>query len=767
MPFFITTTTLLVTTSSASAVALAVSETRKPRRFLPDLQMRMRYGVKNAAANLELLTYRLDEQYQTVQQKYLGPTKATTNLELLTRRLDEQYQLLCQKYLDPLLNRHSDAEFEIALSEHLEEREKQLNRRLILPSAVLGSAATALVFPPAAIITATSGSLMMLQIYRWAYDEWKANRELQAVHLFAAYATLAVGAGFLVAISLGELAFVFSEKLVHQVGMQSRSTLINVFGQQPQSVWALIDGVECQIPFEDVTLNMILIVSAGEVIASDGIIVKGDAAIDQRMLTGEAQPAEKSVGEPVWATTMVLSGQIYVQVNKAGNETVAAEICRILNETAEYETKVGSKAINFANKTVLPTLSLGAAAFPFIGTQGAIALLGTNHTINLSLLGPIGMLNFLNQAARNDILIKDGQVLEQLKTVDTIVFDKTGTLTLAEPSLAEIHTFGTLSADEILSLAATAETKQSHPIAVAIRNAAAARNVATEEIQHAQYEVGYGLKVMLERGVVHVGSLKYMLKEGIEIPPALTVQFDKVDQFGNSLVVVAVAETVVGALELHPTTRPEVIDVLAQLRARGLSLYVLSGDQEAPTRHLAESLGMAGYFAGVLPEGKAQLIEQLQNEGRTVCFVGDGINDALALKSADVSISLRGATTAATDTAQVILLSGTLARLPHLIEIAEQFNQNTGLTIGTVVATSILTVGSILYWQISLITSELIFVGSTLAGLGIVSLPALTGRSNKAKENDVTIEKKLYHIEKKLYHDEDENEHEYAHEYTN
>lgn len=469
-------------------------------------------------------------------------------------------------------------------------------------------------------------------------------------------------------------------------------------------------------------------------IASDGIIVDGAAAIDQQMLTGEAQPAEKSVGDPVWATTTVLSGQIYVQVCKAGSDTVAAEIGRILNETAEYETRVGSKAVAFANKTVLPTLSIGAAALPFVGTQGAIALLGTNHTINLSLLGPIGMLNFLNQAARNDILIKDGQALEQLSGVDTVVFDKTGTLTVSEPSLAEIHTYGGLSADQVLALAAAAEAKQSHPIAHTIRKAAKARNLPLEEIEHAAYEVGYGLKVVLQSGEVHVGSLKFMHKEAIEMPPALMVQFEQVDALGNSLVVVAVDREVVGALELHPTTRPEVVDVLSRLRARGLSLYILSGDQEAPTRHLAESLGMTGYFAGVLPQEKSQLIERLQAEGRTVCFIGDGINDALALNSADVSISLRGATTAATDTAQIILLSGTLGRLPHLFEIAERFNQNTGWTIGTVVTSSLITVGSILFWHISLITSELIFVVSTLAGLSIVSLPAIRDRTDKRQQ---------------------------------
>ena len=699
MPLFAPAAALLVTGSATSA--LVISRKKANRSLENSLPYKLNNTLKIESRN-----------FKTVLAEWA-----------------EQYKAFCKKYIDPLVDyRKEDDEFETVLPEHLEEFDKALNRRLILPAIVLGSATSALILPPLSTITVIAGGALVLEFYIWAYDAWQQRHQLETLHQISVYITLGALAGFLVPISLGALLYTLGEKLALQVRKRSRGMLVNVFGQQPQMVWALIDGVEVEVPFEEIAIGMILVVSAGEVIASDGVIVSGDAAIDEQMLTGEAQPAEKSVGETVWATTIVLSGRICVQVDKAGEETVASDIFRILNETVEYQTEVGTKAVAIANKSVLPMLSLSALTIPFIGIQGGIALLGTNHTINLNLLGPINMLNFLNQAARNDVLIKDAQALERLCAVDTVVFDKTGTLTVAQPTLTAIYTYVALSEDEVLSLAASAESKQSHPIAEAIREAARSRNVATEPLTHAQYDVGYGLKVTVQQGLVHVGSLKYMRKEEIDIPPMLVQQAEAAGQMGNSLVVVALNEQVVGALELRPTTRPEAVLLMNQLRERGLSIYVLSGDQEAPTKQIAKELEMSGYFASVLPEEKAQVIKRLKAEGKTVCFIGDGINDSLALKSADVSISLRGATTAATDTAQIILLNGTLDRLSRLFEIAHSFNQNEKAAIGTVIFTSAAAIGGILFLNIGILAAELIFVGSTLAGLGIVSLPALQNR---------------------------------------
>src|SRR5690606_33232643 len=189
-------------------------------------------------------------------------------------------------------------------------------------------------------------------------------------------------------------------------------------------------------------------------------------------------------------------------------------------------------------------------------------------------------------------------------------------------------------------------------------------------------EGGRGIAASLAGHQILVGSAHFMGASGVEIPEPIQQRAAAAHGRGHSLVYVAIDGRLGGALELRPTLRPEVKSVLAALRARGLSIYIISGDHEAPTRHLADELGIEGAFAGVMPADKAALVERLQQEGRKVCFIGDGINDAIALKTATASVSLRGATTVATDTAQVVLMDGTLRNLPQLFTLAERFDRN-------------------------------------------------------------------------------------------
>jgi Cu2+-exporting ATPase len=290
-------------------------------------------------------------------------------------------------------------------------------------------------------------------------------------------------------------------------------------------------------------------------------------------------------------------------------------------------------------------------------------------------------------ATRHGILIKDGRSLELLHTIDTVILDKTGILTLEQPDVTQVHVCGDFSADEVLLYAATAEHRQSHPIAQAIRAAAQARGLSWPESDEIRYDGGYGVQVRVDGQLVRVGSVRFMAQEGLALPEALEAVQQQCAADGHSLVFVAVAGAVAGALELHPTLRPEAKAVITELQQQGLTLYILSGDQTEPTRHLAERLGIERYFANVLPMEKARFIEQLQQEGRAVCFVGDGINDAIALKQANVSISMRGATTIATDTAQIVLMEQSLRQLPLLFDMAHRLKRNLltsfGLSVGT------------------------------------------------------------------------------------
>jgi len=283
--------------------------------------------------------------------------------------------------------------------------------------------------------------------------------------------------------------------LVVKTEEHSKRSLSSLFGKQSSSLWIVKDEVEIQIPLKQVRMGDIAVVAAGEMILVDGVIVTGIASIDQHKLTGEAQPVEKTNGDVVLASTVVYSGKIYIRVEKTGEETVAAKIGHILNQTTDFREVIQSRADAYSGKMIIPMLGMSALALPIGGVNSATALFMNVPTYKMRYFGPMSMLNYLNIAARQSILIKDERSLELLRDIDTVVFDKTGTLTLEQPQVHHIHSCNGISSDELLTFAAAAENRQSHPIALAILAAADARQLKFPSIDEIHYEVGYGIKV--------------------------------------------------------------------------------------------------------------------------------------------------------------------------------------------------------------------------------------------------------------------------------
>jgi Cu2+-exporting ATPase len=590
--------------------------------------------------------------------------------------LDDRYQRFMVKRFDPLFGQTRTEQLEEMGSLQISPQEVILNRRIALSTGLffamlIGKA----VFPASLIITVPLSFTIALPVYGMARKSVQQQRRV-TYHVVSAINVTAIFLGGLYLPAIGATVFFYlGEKLLMITEDRSHKGLISVFSKQPRTVWVLRDGVEMESPFEEISQGDIVVVGAGGVMPVDGAVVEGLASIDQQMLTGEAQPAEKSPGDKVYASTVVLAGKIHVRVDKAGTETVAAKIGEILNKTASYQLALQSRGSKLAHDAAGPTLALAALALP-LGPGSALGMLNSSFGVSVRVSAPITMLNLFNIASYNAILLKDGRSLELLSEVDTVLFDKTGTLTISQPNVANVHCAGRFDEAQILTFAAAAEHRQTHPIALAIVAEARDRGLSIPEIDDARYEVGYGIKVQVEQQNVQVGSDRFMRLSEIDLPLELEAVRAECDAKGHSLIMVAVGGVLVGAIELQPTIRPEAEAVVSALRKRGLKMVIISGDQEGPTRRLAERLGMDRYFANVLPEGKASLVEQLQSEGRSVCFVGDGINDSIALKKANVSVSLRGATTVATDSAQVVLMQESLQQLPYLFHLADEMDRS-------------------------------------------------------------------------------------------
>ncbi|MEM7535892.1 MAG: HAD-IC family P-type ATPase [Chloroflexota bacterium] len=270
-----------------------------------------------------------------------------------------------------------------------------------------------------------------------------------------------------------------------------------------------------------------------------------------------------------------------------------------------------------------------------------------------------------------------------------------------------------------------AEHKQTHPIALAIQQEAVQRELTPPPIHNAKYDVGYGLQVQLEDQLIRVGSERFMDMEGIAVPSDIQKKQEDGHKKGYTFVYVAIDDQLGGAIELRPTIRPEVKHIIHELTKRQKSLYIISGDHEIPTQKLAEALGIDHYFAQVLPQNKAALIEELQAEGKSVCFIGDGINDSVALKQANVSVSMSGASTVATDTASIILMDGSLKQLVSLFDIAQNLDANLNTMTLMTVLPGVVCIGGVFFLHLGIVSAVMLFNIGLVASVSNAMLPLI------------------------------------------
>lgn len=542
--------------------------------------------------------------------------------------------------------------------------------------------------------------------------------------------------GHLVAAAIGALGAGLVSKLILRAESASQGRLIDVFSARPQSVWVAHNGVESQVPFAALKPGDIVVVHAGEVIPVDGTVAEGAASVDQHLLTGESQPVDRGPGEPVLAATLVCAGRIGVRVETAGEATVAAGIGRLLEHTRGYSDTLVLRGRRIADRLTPVELAAGLGTMALLGPTAGLGVLWSGLGYRMIALAPISVLNYLQVLSRAGILIKDGRVLEALRDVDTLVFDKTGTLTLEQPTLCRVHRFGDLDEDALLRLAAGAEHRQTHPVAHAILEQARARGLVPAVPDDASYQVGFGIRVRIEGRLVRVGSLRFMRREGLAPPAKAETVEEGARERGHSLVCIGVDDTVAGLLELAPSIRPEARALIDWLHGRGVRTCIISGDHQAPTREVASQLGVDDYFANTLPEHKADHIRRLRDEGRFVCFIGDGINDAVALKSAQVSISLKGASSAATDTAQVIFMDGTLAPMRTLFETCDALERTMRGNLALSIAPGLINIAGIYLLHFTLPVSMALFYAGTAAGLANSILPLARHQGGAAAPAD-------------------------------
>ncbi|MES0211319.1 cation-translocating P-type ATPase [Mesorhizobium sp. M0028] len=448
---------------------------------------------------------------------------------------------------------------------------------------------------------------------------------------------------------------------------RARASIKDLIGSVPQVALVRDAGGERMVPIENLRAGDVVLVRAGEKIPVDGTVVGGAASVNEASITGESIPKDKSDGADVFAGTIVESGALDIETEKVGADTTFARIISLV-ENAEAEKAPVQKLADKVASWLIPVVLIFLVAVYTRDVRMIVTLLIFTSPAELGLATPLVIIAAIARAARSGILVKGGVYLESLAKVDVLVFDKTGTLTANKPEVVGVEMQdGTLSEADLISLAAAADRRSAHPLAKAVVNYAARMKIDVPEPEQYEQLQARGVKATVSGRTVLVGNALLLREAGVPLS-------DAIEKGGQTPVHVAVDGKFAGVIFIADTLRPGAREALAKLRATGVKRMVMvTGDNEATARTIANELGVDEVRANLMPQDKVAAIAELQKQGHRVAMVGDGINDAPALARADVGIAMGGGgTQAALEAADIALMKDDLARIVSARAIARR-----------------------------------------------------------------------------------------------
>lgn len=470
--------------------------------------------------------------------------------------------------------------------------------------------------------------------------------------------------------SAGTLLFFFALGHFLEIWTKQRSRvgLYRSLAGQVEKVWVRINGNEELLINEgDLKEGDLVVVRAGGLIAVDGVVVEGEAMVNQVSMTGEPLPVRRQSGGAVFAGTTVEEGEIVIKATKVGDGTRVQSIIHYIEESEASKAGIQGRAERLADSIV--PFSFLLSALVFLVTRDPIkagSVLLVDYSCAIRLSTPLAVLSAMREGNEHGVLIKGGRYIEEIAAADSIVFDKTGTLTEAKPQVAEIILFGELDRQEALRLAACLEEHFPHPVGRAVVNQAKKEGLQHEE-EHTRvdYVVAHGISSSWRNQKVVLGSHHFVIEdEGIPLCQAARAASETEAALGRSLLYLAVGGHLVALISIQDRLRPKVRETVAALKEDGFKRVVmLTGDIEATAAALADEIGFKEYRSHLLPDQKAGFVEELVKNGRRVIMVGDGLNDSAALSRANVGISMHDSSALAKDVANVLLLNGQLDQL--------------------------------------------------------------------------------------------------------
>ena len=483
----------------------------------------------------------------------------------------------------------------------------------------------------------------------------------------AMFAAIAIGDLF----AAGEVVFIMAigalleEATTNRAkkGLKKLISLAPTKGRRPK------DGRGEMIPAEENRQGDLLRILPGETIPVDGTILSGETSVDQSIMTGESLPVDKSVGEEVFCGTINRFGSIDISATKVGENSSLQKLIRMVQDAENKQSPMQRIADRAASWLVPVALLIAVLAYVFSGNiVTAVTVLVVFCPCALVLATPTAIMAAIGQATKHGVIIKSGEALEKMGKVDTIAFDKTGTLTYGRLDVSDIISFEeNISETELLALAASAEARSEHPLGKAIVAHAAAKGVTLTEAEDFKMTAGKGILAEVSGRRLICGNEKFLTENGASIGQKVQAALERLRTQGKASILVADGRKCIGVIALADVLRPEAKDMVSRLADMDTRTVLLTGDHQKTADYFAKQVGISGVRAELLPEEKVQNIEKLQKENHTVCMIGDGVNDAPALKTADVSVAMGSmGSDIAVDAAEVALMSDDISKIPYL-----------------------------------------------------------------------------------------------------
>ena len=596
--------------------------------------------------------------------------------------------------------------------------------------------------------------MLLLAMTRLIREKWISSALLIAI---AMVASLLIGEVF----AAGEVAWIMAlgALLEDWTVERAKKGLRNLINLTPQTGRRITDGTEEVIPVDEIRLGDTLRILPGESVPVDGEIIKGTSSLDQSIMTGESLPVDKKVGDEVFCGTMNLYGAIDIKATSLGENSSLQKLIDLVKAADEKQAPTQRIADKWATWLVPVALAIAIAAWIVTGNlERGVTVLVVFCPCALILATPTAIMAAIGQATKYGVLIKSGEALETLGGLNTLVFDKTGTLTYGNLEVSDVISLrDDLPSEELLKIVASCEKLSEHPLAKAIVKNAKEAQIDIEEPQDFKMYPGKGVTCTNSYGKVYAGNSKFLSEYNIDVN--VDCQMDKLKHEGKASIIVALNGEVIGLIGLSDVIREDSKDMIEKLHDLGTETILLTGDNSETANYFAGQVGIGKVFGNLLPEEKLSWIEKLKSEGRKVCMIGDGVNDAPALKTADVSVAMGSVgSDVAIEAADIALLGDDIGKIPYL----KKLSNSTLFTIKANIAMSMTINAAAIVCSVLGLLNPVTGAIVHNAGSCLVVLNAALLYDRHFDDSIKKID--TAHTEHSHYHFHDDGEHTHSHE---